>query len=191
MSRLTAVPARIGREVAVATGPWPVARLVRAALALAVASLLAGWVAGTGERIGEVLALPAFAGVVVLAAAVVSGRTRPVGKGLLLLGAPAALLAVDAPATTAATIGITLVAVLELSRWSVERRVEVPGERAGERRRWLHLVAVLAAGWLVGSGTVGLASGRIDLASWQAVLAGIAALAVAAAVAWAARLARA
>lgn len=186
MRRLLAGGARAVASGARATGPWPAARVLTACAALAVALAVALWTAAAGHQLGGLLASSSVTGLGTLAVALLRARTRLLGSSLVLLGAPAALVTAGGRAAGAATLGAALVVVLELARWSAEQRVHVPG-RARQWRRCLHLVAVVGAGWLAGIAVVGVASGRLALATWQPVAAAMAALVVAATVAAAAR----
>lgn len=177
--------ARAARSAAASTAPWPAGRALRALAAVAVAGGLALWTAAGGHPLGGLLSFFAVCGLLVLAVALVDGGSGPLGAALVLLGAPSAVVASGTTAAGAAGAGAALVAVLELSRWSLERRVAVAGT-AREWRRGLHLAGVLGGGWLAGAAVVGLASGRIALGAWQAPLGALAAVAVAAAVAAAA-----
>jgi hypothetical protein len=187
MSAWLAPLAGAARRGVAATGPWPAARLARAIAAMLLATALVWWAGGASGRGGSLLALPAVTGVGLLAVALLRGPTHLMGTAFVLLGVPAAVAAARSPVTHAASAGAVLVLVLELSRWSVERRVGMPSAGSTERSRWLHLAGVVAGGWLVGVGVVGLASGRIALSGWQAALGAVAAVAIAAAVVTAAR----
>lgn len=177
------------RRAVARTGPWPAARSVRAVAALAVAAAVARWAVTAEPALGGLFEFPAVAGLGVLAAGLVLGRTRLLGAAvvLLTLAVGLAVAAASPSAGTAAGLGAALVVVLELSRWSIERRVDMASEDATERRRWLHLAGVLALGWLLGASAVAVAAGRLGGSLWQLAVAALAAVAIAAVVVAAAR----
>ena len=178
------------RRARAASGSWPVGRLVLAAMAAAIASAVVIWTVASGPPGGGPLLVPASVAMAILTVVLVRGRLPGLrtGTASLTIAAAGAVVTTDASAWTAATAGCGLVAVHELARWSTERRLHPPMPGGHERARWRHFCAVLTAGWALGVVTVLLAGGRIQLAAWQAVLAAVATVGIAAIVAAASRI---
>lgn len=177
------------RRAAASTGPWPLARSLRAAAALALAVGAGRWAVTADPALAGLFELPALSGIAVLAIAVLRGRTRLLAPAtaLLTLACALAIAAASPPAPTAALVGAGLAAAHELARWSIERRVDPVDEGTRDTPRWRHLGGVLALGWLVGTGAVALAAGRLALSLWHVAIAAVAAVAVAGVIAAAAR----
>ncbi len=177
------------RRITAPTGPWPPVRVLLGAGSLLTGMALTGWVVTAHPLAGGVLALSAVPGLALVATAVGIGYVRLLPSALLLLGTSAgvAVLAVGTSAAGAAVVGVALVAVLELGRWSIERRIDPPIEDATEWPRLGHLAGTLIGGWLLGAVGVRVAAGGLALGIWGSVVGAFAVVLVLGAVAAIAR----
>jgi hypothetical protein len=156
------------------------------AAALAVASLLRAAAAAEAPALVDGVAAVGAAGLLGVAAAVLSGRAALVGWGVALLAAQYALFALGRGASvdaSAPAVGLALVLVAELSHTACEWRGPHAVDATLERRRWARVAGTAVAGAVAGGGALALAAavpgsvpglligaagvvGLVGLASW-------------------------